>query len=305
MSHNPLRGAFWMVVAGVFFAVVNTTLQYLGVNYGLNSASSVLFQYGIALLVFLPFMNRKAIVEAIRSDFRLLHIFRVGLSVVGIQLWTWALSYPVPIWQGIGLLMTSPLFATIGSGILLGERVSLARWLATLVGFIGAMLILEPWSESFMWASLLPVGAAFFWASASLLTKFTVSKDSPDTIVFYLLVFMLPFNILLSFPQLTLPSTWLSWALLILTGVFTALAQWAVAKAYNVADVSFVQPFDHLKLPFNVLAGYIVFRQGPPGVLWLGAFLIIASVLFVTDYEHRYSLIEKLWQKYKSKKITK
>lgn len=301
MSHKPLQGAFWMIVAGTIFAIINTTLQYLGIEYKLNSASAVLFQYGIALLIFIPFMEKGAILNAIRSEFRLLHILRVVLSVVGIQLWTWALAYPVPIWQGIALLMVSPLFATVGSGLVLKESVSLARWIATLVGFIGAMLILEPWSDEFKWASLLPVGAALFWASASLLTKFTVSKDSPNTIVFYLLVLMLPFNLLVSLPQLSLPNTWQPWSLLLLAGILTAVAQWTIAKAYSVADASFVQPFDNLKLPLNVLAGYIVFQWVPPGVLWLGSFLIIGSVLFVTNYEHRYNPIEKLWNKYKTK----
>jgi len=44
-----------------------------------------------------------------------LHLLRVALAVIGIQFWLWALAEPVPIWQGIALLMTSPLFATLGS----------------------------------------------------------------------------------------------------------------------------------------------------------------------------------------------
>lgn len=37
-----------------------------------------------------------------------LHLLRVALAVTGIQFWLWALAVPVPIWQGIALLMTSP-----------------------------------------------------------------------------------------------------------------------------------------------------------------------------------------------------
>ncbi|MXV37600.1 EamA family transporter [Flavobacteriaceae bacterium Ap0902] len=302
MRHKPIQGACWMILAGSVFAIINTSLQYVGIEYAINSSSSVLFQYGIALLFFLPLMRKDAIKNAFESEFRLLHILRVLLSVIGIQLWTWALAYPVPIWQGIALLMTSPLFATIGSGLILKESVHITRWMATIVGFIGAMIILKPWSDTFYWASLLPVGAALFWASASLLTKFTVSQDSPITIVFYLLALMLPFNLILGLPQLTLPDVWQPWFLLIFIGALTAFAQWTVAKAYAVADASFVQPFDTLKLPFNILAGYIVFQWIPPGTLWLGSLLIVGSVLFVTEYENKHSLIEKLWKKYKFKR---
>ncbi|PNK61069.1 DMT family transporter [Psychrobacter sp. FDAARGOS_221] len=295
-EHQPLQGAFWMVAAGAMFAIINTALQYLGINYGLGSGAAVLFQYGIALILFLPMMRTGAIRSAVSSDFRLLHILRVGVSVIGIQLWTWALAYPVPIWQGIALLMVSPLFATIGSGLLLRESVSAARWIATLVGFLGALLVLQPWSDAFQWASLMPVAAAFFWASASLLTKFTVSRDTPTTIVFYLLVLMLPFNLMFGLPTLSLPSDGSVWGLLLLIGALTAFAQWAVAKAYSVADASFVQPFDHLKLPLNVLAGFLVFGWVPPGMLWLGSALIIASVVFVTHYERRRNPVAVLWE---------
>lgn len=295
-THQPVQGAFWMVAAGFMFAIINTTLQYLGMNYGVSSSAAVLLQYGIALLLFLPLMRTGSIRSAMTSDFRLLHVIRVGVSVIGIQLWTWALAYPVPIWQGIALLMVSPLFATLGSGLILRESVSPVRWIATLTGFVGAMLVLQPWSDTFMWASLIPVAAAFFWAIASLMTKFTVSRDTPTTIVFYLLALMLPFNMIFGLPKFSLPSDWHVWGLLALIGALTAFAQWAIAKAYSVADASFVQPFDHIKLPLNVLAGFIVFGWVPPGMLWVGSALIIASVIFVTHYERRQNPVKVLWE---------
>ncbi|SUO96224.1 DMT family transporter [Suttonella ornithocola] len=301
--HNPAQGALWIMAAGVAFAVINTTLQYLGIKHDINSGSAVLYQYGIALLVFLPALKKGVIRRAMRSDFRLLHILRVSVSVLGIQLWTLALTLenPVPIWQGIALLMTSPLFATIGSGLLLGETVSKVRWFATALGFIGAMLILAPWSDAFVWASLLPLGAAFFWASASLLTKFTVSRDSPSTIVFYLLVLMLPFDLIFGLPSLVVPKTWQPWILLIIIGALTALAQWAIAKAYSVADASFLQPFDHAKLPLNVLGGYLIFGWVPPGMLWIGSAMIIAAVALVTHHEHRRNPLAIWWEKQRAK----
>ena len=127
------------------------------------------------------------------------------------------------------------------------------------------MIILEPWAEDFSWATLLPVGAAFFWACYSLMVKKLSSDDSPSTMVVYLLLLITPFNILLAAPEWQMPSGFNIWAILIVIGVLTALAQWAIVKAYSVADASFVQPFDHAKLPLNVLAGWIVFSWVPPG----------------------------------------
>lgn len=284
-NHHPIQGASWILTAGLAFAIVNSLVQVASINHGLSSTTVALVQYAIALLVILPYLKTLGIRRSLQTKHLGQHIFRVFLSVIGIQLWLWALAYPVPIWQGIALLMTSPLFATVGSGLFLKEKVSPARWVATLTGFVGAMIILEPWSDSFSWATLLPVGAAFFWACYSLMVKRLSSDDSPSTMVVYLLVLITPFNILLALPTWQMPTGSTIWLVLLAAGVMTALAQWAIVKAYSVADASFVQPFDHVKLPLNVLAGWIVFGWVPPGRLWLGAAIIIASVAFITQWE--------------------
>ncbi|MBL4830413.1 MAG: DMT family transporter [Aliivibrio sp.] len=276
-----------MLTAGLAFAIVNSLAQYVSMNFGLASTTVALIQYGIALIVILPYLRTLGIRNSLRTNQLGMHVLRVFLSVIGIQLWLWALAYPVPIWQGIALLMTSPLFATIGSGLFLKEKVGVARWGATLMGFTGAMIILEPWGDQFNWATLLPIGAAFFWACYSLMVKKMSSDDSPSTMIVYLLLLITPFNIVLAIPEWQLPTTGIAWMVLIAAGAFTALAQWAIVKAYTVADASFVQPFDHAKLPLNVLAGWMVFGWVPPGRLWLGAAVIIFSVIFITQWERK------------------
>lgn len=286
-SHSPVQGASWMLTAGVAFAVVNSLAQYASINFGLASTTVALVQYAIALIVILPYLKSLGVRRSLATNHLKLHIFRVFLSVIGIQLWMWALAYPVPIWQGIALLMTSPLFATAGSGLFLKEKVGVVRWGATLAGFTGAMIILEPWADDFSWATLLPVGAAFFWACYSLMVKKLSSEDSPSTMVVYLLLLITPFNILLALPEWTMPSGTVVWVTLFAAGAMTALAQWGIVKAYSVADASFVQPFDHAKLPLNVLLGWLVFGWVPPGRLWLGAIIIIAAVAFITQWERK------------------
>lgn len=275
-----------MMSAGAAFACVNVMLQYLGMKLGVASTLAAFLQYGIALLVMLPFLRLQGLKAAIHSKHRNLHFLRIIVSVIGIQLWTLALSH-VPIWQGIALLMTSPLFATVGSGLLLGESVKFSRWGATLLGFCGTMIILAPWSDDFSYYALLPVAAAFFWALASLMTKYLLHEDSPATVVAYLFVLMLPINFIFLGWQFSLPNNPLAWQLIVIIGVLTAFAQWAIAKAYATADASYIQPFDHAKLPLNVLAGFVVFHYVPPGQLWLGSAIIIAAVTFITHHEHK------------------
>ncbi|MGL5267555.1 MAG: DMT family transporter, partial [Plesiomonas shigelloides] len=177
---------------------------------------------------------------------------------------------------------------TLGSGLFLGEKVGAARWIATLSGFVGAMIILEPWSDNFQLITLLPLAAAFFWASYSLMVKKLSHHDSPTTMVVYLLILITPFNLLLALPEFTVPQG-TGAVMLGLVGLLTAFAQMAIAKAYASADASFVQPFDNFKLPINVAAGWLVFGWAPPGRLWLGAAIIVAATAFITHWEQRAS----------------
>ncbi|MDP8161851.1 DMT family transporter [Pasteurella skyensis] len=281
-SSNSLLGGLFMVLAGLLFAITNTSVQYLSST--IDPSAIAFFQYALAFIFIIPFLGIRGSKKAINSKHRLLHFVRVAFSVFGVQLWTYGLAY-VPIWQAIALVMLSPLFTTIGSGLFLKENVSKIRYIATLIGLLGGFIILSPWSDDFNIYAFLPIAAAVFWSFASLITKYTSKDDNPITIVAYLLVLLLPVNYLFGYSHILMPSDLSTWGILILLGAVTAMAQFAIAKSYNLADASFVQPFDHLKLPFNVLAGWLVFGYLPPGELWIGAALIIFAVTMVSRVE--------------------
>lgn len=292
-THQPIKGAIAITTAGFLFACVNTLIPKLTSVSTIDASVIALVQYLAAFLFLLPSMSNMGFFQSLKTQHFGWHCFRVFLSAIGIQCWTMALAHPIPIWQGIALLMTSPLFVTIGSALFLKEKVDGKRWAATALGFVGAMIILEPWSDQFDWVVLLPVAAAFFWAAYSLMVKKLSSQDSPTTMVAYLFILITPFNLLIALTNLSpqgfsLPS-FSDFGFLILLGFFTALAQLAVAKAYSLADASYIQPFDFIKLPLNVLAGWLVFNWVPPGKLWLGASIIIAATMYITHAEAKQS----------------
>ena len=284
-SHSPLLGAFWMVVSALAFAVVNSATQWVSFKMGFHPANVALYQYGIATFVMLPWMMAQGFRRSLQTRQLRVHIIRVATAVIGVQFWLWSMAWPVPIWQAIALLMTSPLFVTIGSALFLRETVGTARWTAVVIGFAGAMIILEPWSEGFYLAALLPVVAAVFWAIYSLMTKTQCKTESPTTLVFYLFALTVPFNLFIAMPVIALPEAGM-WLLLLVAGGLTGLAQLALTRAYQCADAAYLQPFDLAKLPLNVLVGFWVMGTVPPGQLWLGGTLIVGATLFITWREN-------------------
>ncbi|MCO6186109.1 DMT family transporter [Rhizobium sp. L1K21] len=286
LRNSPaISGAAYMVASGIAFAALNVLIQWLTMVMGFPSVSAAFWQYSFALIFFLPYLFRVGL-RAMRTKQPFSHLTRVILSALGVQLWVMGLAN-VEIWQAIALSMTSPFFIVLGARLFLRESVGLARWAATLTGFTGAMIILQPWSDAFTWSALLPVAAALLWGASSLYTKVLTAEESPETITVWLLVLLTPINAGLAVASgIEVPHGAIL-GLFLVAGALTALSQYFLTRAYASADAAYVQPFDDLKLPLNVAAGWIVFGYAPAGTLWLGAILILGASLFLMTHESR------------------
>lgn len=221
-----------------------------------------------------------------------LHILRVALAAGGVQLWVLGFSSGVPLWQMIALIMTSPFFVTVGSLLVLRETVTKARWISLAIGFVGTMIILNPWSDKFTIAVLYPLGASFMWAMYSLITKHMTKTEDSDTLTLYLLLLLTPINGALAFnggfvikTDITVVSTEFAIALVLGVGVLVAVAQYFLVKAYSIADAAYLQPFDFVKQPVNILLGWVVYNYMPEGIMWLGTALIFGASLYLLKSE--------------------
>ena len=270
LERSAPLGAALMVAAGAAFAVSNVAVQGATMVAGGAPGAVVFWQYLLALGLLLPFVDLRRALRV--GDWRW-HLVRVGLAAVGVQFWTHGLAH-VPIWQAIALILLSPFFVTIGAGVILRERVTAARWVAVVTGMAGGVIVLAPWSEGFGLAVVYPVLAALFWAASSLVTKHLAGQEDAGVLTLWLLLLLVPVNLGLAVGQGFAPG---SWALVVLAGGAVALAQLALAAAYRRADAGFVQPFDHVKLPLNLLFGFLAFGFAPEGWIWGGVALILVA----------------------------
>ena len=281
----PLQGATFMVGAGIAFAIINVITQTVtgSPDYGglgFKPTSDAFWQYFIGLIVSLPFIWQYGM-GALKTNQPLLHMVRVLVSALGVIAFVFGLSHGVPIWQVIALVMTSPFFILLGAKFFLGEAVGPDRWFAAALGFAGAMVVLQPWSSGFNIWSLAPIAAALLWGAASLMTKKLTATEKPESITVWLLVGIAVWNFFFSVSAgFEWPQGKILWYLLA-GGVIQFIAQWCLTKAYSKADASFLQPFDDLRLPFNVLAGFLAFHYLPEGNLWVGIAMIMAASAFL------------------------
>ena len=277
---NLLKGAAFMVLAGICFAAANAITFVITAQLGFKPQSDTFWQYAIATAFSLPFVLREGLGK-LRTKRPILHIIRVILSALGVQAFVMSLASGTPIWQVIALVMTSPIFVLIGAKVFLGETVTPVRWIAAVVGLGGASIVADLWTTGLTTAMFYPVAAAVLWAASSLLTKVLTRTEQAPTVTLWLLVLLTPINAGLSVQAgFELPSAQiLGW--LVLGGIIMMAAQYLLTWAYAASDAAFVQPFDDLKLISNILIYGLAFGYWPEGNIWVGVALILAGSLYL------------------------
>jgi len=276
MTQSNYKGAAYMVLAGICFALANAVTWTVTYKMGFKAQSDAFWQYAIATVFSAPFILKSGL-ATMKTRQPLLHIVRIVLSVIGVQAFTMAFASGMAPWHVIALVMTSPFFVMVGAAVLLRERVGANRWIAAAIGFTGAMILLRPWEAGFGIALLYPIAAAICWGGASLITKRLTRDEGQDAITMWLLVLLTPTNLLFSLGVGFEWPTGEIWAFLLVGGVIMYFAQHFLTLSYAAADAAFVQPFDDLKLFSNILVSWLVLQFAPEGSYWLGIILVLAG----------------------------
>ncbi len=223
--------------------------------------------------------------QGLKSERRWLHAANATCQVLA----TFAMFYgvtAVPMAEVGALSFTSPLFATAGAALLLGERVGVRRWSATVVGFAGTLLILRPGTDlDFISVpALIVLGGAACAAAGNLCTKALSRTEPPNIIVVNLSIMMA----LMSFPAAL--ATWTAPTLTVLAvvagaGAMGTFGLLSAARAYRLADASGVMPFRFSQLVFVALYGFAAFGEEPHAMTWLGGAIIFAATVYTARRE--------------------
>ncbi|MGR3292147.1 MAG: DMT family transporter [Paracoccaceae bacterium] len=186
------------------------------------------------------------------------------------------------------MLFSGPLFITALSFLVLGHRVGLWRWLAVLIGFGGVMLVMGPTAQGFTWYAILPIFAAFGYASVSITARLFDRAVPTAVINLYYTAGALIGSIALviatgGFVQI---STAADWIWLTAMGITGGLAAYLLITAYRLAEPSSLSPFEYFGIPFSFFLGWVCFAETPFDQLIPGAFLIVGGGLLIIWREH-------------------
>jgi drug/metabolite transporter (DMT)-like permease len=297
-----LAAVLWLV-AGVFtFSLQDIVIKTVSGSYPVHE---VIFTRGVAAIPFiLAMVHRSGGLATIRSP-------RYGaLTFRGVLLlWSYTsyfLAFPVmKLADIIALYATVPLFVTALAGPVLGERIGWDRWIAVLVGFAGALVMVQPSGGVFEAASLLPIFSAFAYASAQILARRIGLEDSAAVMSFYQNLLYLVAASLLAMAvtawggdyeghkslvfllrQWQTPSL-LDLALIAACGPIAAIGMTMLGEAYRLEEANVVTSFEYTNLIWGTIWGYLIWAEAPGMNSIVGAALIVGAGLFLVLFAKR------------------
>lgn len=269
-------GVLWFIASLLISSLNDAVTKYLGKNIG--PYEIVFFRYLFGTFTLLPFMLWHGKKSFITSR-PLVHIARGCLLFGGIALWCHALNV-VMVSVATVINFTIPLIVLIFARIFLGENVTFARWIATLLGLVGVIVVINPTSPDFNAISaLLVVGSAMF-AGLDIINKKYVIKESMFSMLFYSNIVTLILSFIPTYSNWTEPALQ-DLALLFLLGAGANLILYCLLKAFALDDASALAPYRYTELLISSSLGYLIFAEIPTINTLLGALIIIPATLFV------------------------
>ncbi|MBL8644369.1 MAG: DMT family transporter [Rhodospirillaceae bacterium] len=270
------KGAIWMVGSALVFAGVAVLIKKLGQSVPV--AEMVFFRCLFGLSIIVPFIIRYGfrVFKTARPD---LHIVRVLCAVVGMNCGFYAMTH-MELATAVSLGYTRPLFMILLAVMFMGEVVRWRRGLATLIGFIGVLVMLQPATVPVGLPAVAALVSALAVAGAMSVVRQQAVVDGPATIMAW---FATGTAIITAVPAVFVWETPApdQWVYLIAIGVMASIGQYMMIKAFTHGEATVMNPIDYLQILLAALFGFMLFDEIPNIWTGIGAVVIIASTLYI------------------------
>ena len=273
--NQTMQAAFWML--GAIFSFTTMAIAGRELGAGFDTFEIMLYRSAIGLMIVLVLIYATGTFHQIGIREWRTHLTRNVFHFTGQNLWFYAVTV-IPLAQVFALEFTSPLWVILLSPFLLGERLTLIRVIAALMGFIGILIVARPDIGSLHPGILAAASCALFFALTYVFTKRLTRTESIAAIMLYLSGLQLIFGLIsagydgdIALPNITdLP-------LLGLVAACGLLAHFCITKALTIAPATIVAPLDFVRLPIIAIAAMIIYNEAIDIWVFVGASIIFAG----------------------------
>jgi drug/metabolite transporter (DMT)-like permease len=269
------RGSVWLLVGGLFATVMVTGIKFVGQR--LPVLEILFFRQMFVLVLLSPVLSRE-FPGAFRTNRLKLHLSRCAVSIVAMTTGFTAIVH-LPLAEATAISFSRAMFATLLAILILKEIVDIRRWGATIVGFLGVIVIVRPTAEGVNEYALLALFSASLVACNLIMTKSLSATERPSTIMAYHAGLLTAAYAVPAW-WLWIEPTWTEMGFIVGIALLMSIVQYCMIRGYKEAEASAAQPLEYVRLIYAAAIGFVVFAEVPTVWTWSGAALIICSSLY-------------------------
>jgi drug/metabolite transporter (DMT)-like permease len=285
-----IRGIMQMLAAMAVFVLNDTLIKLAAAHVPTGEAIFVrgIFTVGFCLVLIVASNLTWALPHAISPRILVRSLLDIGATV----LFMFALMH-MPLGDIFGLLQFTPLAITAAAALFLGAKVGWRRWLATIVGLIGVLIIVRPGMGAFNPYTILVLGSILCSVARDLITR-GFAQHVPSMVIAGASATMVMLSSLAFIPF----ETWL-WpsglTTLTLAGSAAALlsGQYWLIAAMRTGEIAVVAPYRYSVIVWAIASGYIVWGEVPDLASWLGIAIVSLAGLYTFLREQHLARLAK------------
>ncbi|MEO3413077.1 DMT family transporter [Roseovarius sp. CAU 1744] len=276
-------GVMTMFCAVIFFTCIDTSAKWLTLT-GLPVLQVVFARYFghfiYAAIIYLPQEG----LDAFRSHAPVKQFIR-SLLLFGSTICNFIALQSLPITVTTTIMFAGPIVVTLLAIPILGEKVGLRRIAAVCTGFVGVLVVIQPWGAEFHPAMLYSIAALVIASLYFIMTRMLAGVETNATQQVWSAglasLVLAPFG----WAVWVWPDSGLQWLILCLIGFFGMTGHSLATIAHRWADASILAPMIYSQIFMAAFAGIVVFATWP--TIWTlgGGLIIIASGLYIWHRE--------------------
>jgi S-adenosylmethionine uptake transporter len=261
--------AIMFIVLGMFFISVNDmVIKRFSGEYPLHEM--VFLRSAIGLFFTLILIHLEGGWRILKTDQPGLHSLRAVMVFASNMTYFAALAV-LPLPDATALFFIVPIMITVLSIPILDEHVGPRRWGAVIVGFCNTLIMVGAQGSTrgdiSIWIYLLPILAAFFYATMQVLTR-KLAKTTASAMAFYIQITFVLFcgisGLIIGNGQFVgaslvfLLRAWLvptaaDMSYFALIGILATGVGYCLSQAYRSVPAATVAPFEYVLLPMSIV----------------------------------------------------
>lgn len=272
MSNTITRSILLLILANLVASFSDVSLKIL--NGEVPTFQYVFIRQFIGTLILLPFWLR--LPKEQRQQGRCKVAFtRAQLILLGSACAMITITY-IPLATANAIFYVGPILMLPLSVFLLGEKPAMKQIIATIIGFIGVLVVLRP--EQFHWAGIAGLGCALSMGLGNILIRRLPSNQPLVNTLFWTNVMTLPLALILAIPGWSAISwTHLGWIVIINLLVLAWHA--LVVMAYKKVEANRIALAEYSGLVFVTWFGIMWFDEIPDMLTAIGILLIVVPMM--------------------------